>query len=49
MAQVEPRLTEAVKMGFKRVILPASSAKRMEAAKIEVMGVESVAQALELI
>lgn len=49
VAQVEPRLTEAVKMGFKRVILPASSAKRMEAAKIEVMGVETVAQALDLI
>ena len=49
VAQVEPRLTEAVKMGFKRVILPKSSAKRMESVKLEVLGVDTVAQALDLI
>ena len=49
VAQVEPRLIEAIKMGFKRVILPKSSAARIEGVKkIEVLGVETLGQALQL-
>jgi DNA repair protein RadA/Sms len=46
VGQVEPRLAEAVKMGFKRVVLPRASAKRLEPQKIEVVGVASVGEAL---
>ena len=31
VAQVEPRLAEAAKMGFKRVVMPRSSASRLDA------------------
>jgi DNA repair protein RadA/Sms len=48
VSQIEPRLIEAMKMGFKRVILPAGSAKRLEPMKLEVMGVETLGQALQL-
>jgi hypothetical protein len=33
-------------MGFKRAIIPASSAKRLEAPRLEVIGVESLERAL---
>ncbi len=46
VAQIEPRLVEAAKMGFKRAIIPASSAKRLEAPRLEVIGVESLERAL---
>ncbi|MFT3839932.1 MAG: DNA repair protein RadA [Myxococcaceae bacterium] len=48
VAQVEPRLIEAAKMGFKRAIIPASSAKRLEAPRLEVIGVESLERALSV-
>ena len=48
VSQIEPRLIEAMKMGFKRVILPMGSAKRLEPMKLEVMGVETLGQALQL-
>ncbi len=48
VSQIEPRLIEAMKMGFRRVILPSGSAKRLEPMKIEVMGVETLGQALQL-
>ncbi len=48
VSQIEPRLAEAMKMGFKRVILPAGSAKRLEPMKLEVMGVETLGHALHL-
>ncbi len=48
VSQVEPRLIEAMKMGFKRVILPKGSAKRLEPVKLEVMGVETLGEALQL-
>ena len=46
VGQIETRLTEAAKMGFKRVVLPKGSAKRLEARKLEIVGVESVEQGL---
>jgi len=49
VAQMEPRLAEAAKMGFKRAIVPASSARRLEAPRLEVTGVESLEKALGLI
>jgi DNA repair protein RadA/Sms len=44
--QIEPRLAEAAKMGFKRVVLPKGSAKRLEAKKLELVGVETLGEAL---
>ncbi|MGV3624698.1 MAG: DNA repair protein RadA [Archangium sp.] len=49
VAQVEPRLAEAAKMGFRRVILPKGSARRLETTKLEVLGVESLSDALGLL
>jgi hypothetical protein len=36
-------------MGFKRVILPKASARRLESARLEVLGVESLGEALQLL
>ena len=49
VAQVEPRLAEAAKMGFKRVILPKGSARRLEDARLQVLAVESLSEALALL
>lgn len=49
VAQVEPRLTEAAKMGFKRVVLPKGSARRLEAKRLEVLGVDNLGEALDLL
>jgi DNA repair protein RadA/Sms len=50
VAQLEPRLIEAEKMGFRRAILPSGSVKRLEAVgKIELLGVDTVGQALGLL
>jgi DNA repair protein RadA/Sms len=50
VGQLEPRLTEAEKMGFRRAILPAGSVKRLTPdRKIELIGVETVGQALGLL
>jgi DNA repair protein RadA/Sms len=48
VSQVEPRLAEAAKMGFKRVVMPKSSATRLEkgASKLEVMGVATLGDGL---
>jgi DNA repair protein RadA/Sms len=46
VAQVETRLTEAAKMGFKRVILPKGSARRIEAKRLEIIAVETLTEAL---
>jgi DNA repair protein RadA/Sms len=48
VSQVEPRLVEAAKMGFKRVVMPKSSASRLEpgASKLEVMGVATLGDGL---
>jgi DNA repair protein RadA/Sms len=49
VAQVEPRLAEAAKMGFKRVVLPKGSARRLESPRLEVQAVENIGQALALV
>ncbi|MBL8918222.1 MAG: DNA repair protein RadA [Myxococcaceae bacterium] len=50
VGQVEPRLAEAQKMGFKRVVMPRSSAKRLDLElKMEVAAVDSLGDALRLL
>jgi DNA repair protein RadA/Sms len=50
VGQIEPRLAEAQKMGFKRVVLPKSSAKRLDfEVTMEVLAVESLREALALL
>ena len=46
VGQIEPRLAEAAKMGFKRVVLPKGSARRVEDTKLELLGVETLGDAL---
>ena len=46
VAQPEPRLAEAAKRGFTRVVLPAATARRLESRRMEVIGVETLGQAL---
>ena len=48
VAQIEPRLVEAAKMGFKRVVMPRSSASRLDPgdAKLEVIGVATLGEGL---
>jgi DNA repair protein RadA/Sms len=48
VSQVEPRLAEAAKMGFKRVVMPRSSASRLDPgdAKLEVLGVATLGEGL---
>jgi DNA repair protein RadA/Sms len=46
VAQAEQRLAEAAKRGFSRVVLPAATARRLEARRMEVIGVETLGQAL---
>ena len=47
--QIEPRLAEAAKMGFQRVVLPRSSARRLEAPRVQLLPVDLVGEALELL
>jgi DNA repair protein RadA/Sms len=47
VAQVEPRVVEAAKMGFKRVVLPSGSARRLEDRRLEVVAVDTLKEALE--
>jgi DNA repair protein RadA/Sms len=47
VGQVEPRLVEAAKMGFRRAILPAGSARRLEEKRLGLFPVETLTQALE--
>ncbi len=49
VGQIEPRLTEAVKMGFRSVVLPKGSAKRLTERKLEPIGVETLGEALEVL
>ncbi len=46
VGQVEPRLAEAAKMGFKTVILPKGSAKRLTERRLEPIGVATLSEAL---
>ena len=36
-------------MGFRRVILPKASARRVENARMELLGVDSLSEALQLL
>ncbi|MHB8876761.1 MAG: DNA repair protein RadA, partial [Myxococcaceae bacterium] len=45
VGQVEPRLAEAAKMGFKTVILPKGSARRLTERRLEPVGVETLSEA----
>ena len=47
VGQVEPRLVEAAKMGFRRAVLPAGSARRLEDKRLDLAPVETLSQALE--
>jgi DNA repair protein RadA/Sms len=47
VGQVEPRLTEAAKMGFRRAILPHGSARRLEERRLEPIAVETLSEALD--
>jgi DNA repair protein RadA/Sms len=50
VAQAEARLQEAARLGFERAVLPAASARQLEApAGIELVAVETVAEALDAI
>ncbi len=49
VSQVEPRLMEAAKMGFKRVVLPKGSARRLESSPLKVVAVETLGEALEAV
>jgi DNA repair protein RadA/Sms len=50
VGQIEPRLVEAQKMGFRRAILPKSSAKRIDFdVKLELMPVDALGDALRLL
>jgi DNA repair protein RadA/Sms len=46
VSQVEPRLAEAAKMGFRRAVLPSASAKRLEGQSLTLLPVETLGQAL---
>jgi DNA repair protein RadA/Sms len=47
VGQVEPRLAEAAKMGFTRVVLPKGSARRLEERRLKAVGVETLGEALD--
>ena len=47
ITQPEIRIKEAVKFGFRRCILPAGNLKQVKAKGIELIGVKTVAEALE--
>ncbi len=50
VGQIEPRLAEAQKMGFKRVVMPKSSARRLDfELKMEVLAVDTLGEALRLL
>jgi DNA repair protein RadA/Sms len=47
VAQMEPRLAEAGKMGFVRAVLPKGSARRVESRGVKLLPVETLGEALE--
>jgi len=50
VGQVEARISESLKMGFERCILPQSNVKRITGLKgIDVVGVRSLSQAMEIL
>ena len=49
VAQLEPRLAEAGKMGFTRAVLPKGSARRVESRGVKLLPVETLGEALEVL
>lgn len=49
VTQPEQRIGEALKLGFKRAILPAGNLKRIEKSKLELLGVNSVNDVLQFL
>jgi DNA repair protein RadA/Sms len=49
VAQMEPRLAEAAKMGFKRAILPSSSVRGIESPPLTLLPVSTVGEALAVL
>ena len=49
VTQMEPRLSEASKMGFKRAVMPRGNAKHLENPQLEIIGVDRVGEALEAV
>ncbi len=49
VAQIEPRLAEAGKMGFGRAVLPKGSARRVESRGVKLLPVETLGEALEVL
>ncbi len=47
ISQIEQRLAEAAKMGFKRAVLPKGSARRAEEARISSIPVDTLSEALQ--
>ena len=47
VAQVEPRLVEAAKMGFKRAVLPAASVRNLESPPLALVPVSTIGEALQ--
>jgi DNA repair protein RadA/Sms len=47
VGQVDLRLNEAAKMGFKRALLPKNSARHLSERRIETFGVATLAEALD--
>ena len=47
VSNAEKRVAECAKMGFERVILPRASRKGLSAAGMELIGVDTVAEAFE--
>jgi DNA repair protein RadA/Sms len=46
VSQIEPRLIEAQKMGFRRAVIPGANARRLEGAPLTVSPVDTVTEAL---
>jgi DNA repair protein RadA/Sms len=49
IGQPEMRLKEAQKMGFKKALLPANNVERLKKGKMELVGVSSVKEALDVL
>jgi DNA repair protein RadA/Sms len=49
VGQVETRLREAAKLGFRRCVLPLANCQAPEVAGIELSGVRTVAEALQVV
>ena len=46
---IDKRITEAEKLGFKRIIIPAGNAKSVTSSAIEIVPVKNINQALKIL